>query len=104
MKGFYVIMAAALLVAAPLALWSNEGADGGAQLFKSKCAACHGEKGEGKPAMKMPAIKDTKMNAEQLVDWITKGEKGKTIHANPVSDISAQQAKAIAEHIKSLKK
>jgi len=102
MKGFYVIMAAALLVAAPLALWSDDGTDG-AQLFKAKCVACHGEKGEGKPAMKMPAITETKMDVEQLVEYLTKGEKGLKIHANPVSGINAQQARAIAEHVKSLK-
>ncbi len=103
MKGFYVIMAAALLVATPLALWSEDGTDG-AQLYKAKCATCHGEKGEGKPAMKMPAINETKMDVEQLVNYLTKGEKGKTIHANPVSGINAQQAKAIAEHVSTLKK
>jgi hypothetical protein len=54
--------------------------------------------------MKMPAIKETKMNVEQLVEWITKGEKGKTIHANPVGGVNAQQAKAIAEHLTSLNK
>ncbi len=35
------------------------GANQGASLYKTKCAGCHGTKGEGKPAVKAPALKGT---------------------------------------------
>jgi len=34
----------------------------------------------------------------------SKGESGKTVHETPISIISADEAKAIAEHVKRLKK
>lgn len=99
MKNVCIVMALAMLVAAPLTLLS---AEDGAALYKAKCSACHGEKGEGKPAVKFPAVKGTKMTAEQMVEYITKGESGKKIHGNPVSGINEEQAKAVAEFVKSL--
>ena len=53
--------------------------------------------------MKMPAVKDTKMTVEQMIPYLTKGEAGKKIHVNPVSGINEEQAKAAAEHVKTLK-
>ena len=102
MKSICIMVGLALLAAAPLASYSAQEADG-AQLFKTKCSNCHGANGEGKPAMKMPAVKGTSMSVEKLVDYLTKGESGKRIHANPVSGLSAEQAKLVAEHVKSLK-
>jgi cytochrome c len=99
MKNICIVLALVMLVAAPLSLWA---AEDGAALYK-KCAACHGEKGEGKPAAKMPAVKGTKMTADKMVEYLTKGEAGKTIHANPVSGINQEQAKAIADYILGLK-
>jgi cytochrome c len=96
-----MFMMVALLVAAPLSLWSQET---GASLYKSKCAMCHGEKGEGKAApMKSPALKGTQMTAENLVAYLTKGEKGKGFHENPVNDFNADKAKLVADFIIALK-
>jgi cytochrome c553 len=100
MKSICVLTAIALLAATPLMLWS---AENGAELFSSKCAMCHGDKGEGNPAANLPAVKGTKMTVEQIVTYLTKGDKAKTIHADPISDLNEEQAKAIAEHIKKLK-
>ena len=100
MKNLCIVVALVMLVAAPLSLWS---AEDGAAIYKSKCTACHGEKGEGKPAIKMPAVQGTTMTAEKIVEYLTKGEKGKTIHANPVSGVNEEQAKAVAEFVTSLK-
>jgi len=101
MKNVCFVMVLAMLVAAPLSLWS---AEDGAALFKSKCAACHGDNGEGKPAAKMPAVKGAKMTADKLVEYITKGEAGKKFpHNNPVAGLNEDQAKAIADHVKDLK-
>lgn len=100
MKSVCLLMVVVMLVAAPLSLWA---ADDGAAIYKQKCAACHGEKGEGKPAMKSPAIKGDKMTQEQIVAFLTKGESGKKApHANGfVTDEAA--AKAVTEYVKSLK-
>jgi cytochrome c len=102
MKNVCIVLALVMLVAAPLTLWS---AEDGAALYKSKnCGACHGEKGEGKAAMKMPAVKGTALTAEQIVTYITKGEAGKKApHANPVSGVTEEQAKAMADFVKALK-
>jgi mono/diheme cytochrome c family protein len=102
MKKICMIIVVALLLIAPLSLVSQNKADG-AQLFKSKCAACHGDKGEGKPDMNMPAVKGTALTLEELVTYLTKGQEGKTIHANPVGDLKADEAKAVAEFVKGLK-
>lgn len=47
MKGFCILTAIALLVIAPILVWSEEN---GAALYDSKCSMCHGDKGEGNPA------------------------------------------------------
>ncbi len=75
----------------------------GAQIYKSKCSACHGADGEGKPAIKMPAAKGTTMSVEEIVEYLMKGESGKRIHNNPVSGLSEEQAKASAEYVLTLK-
>jgi mono/diheme cytochrome c family protein len=101
MKSVCLVTVLALLVAAPLSIWA---AEDGSAIYKTKCANCHGEKGEGKPAMKMPAIKGTEKTVDQIVTYLTKGEEGKRIHANPISGLSQEQAKAVAECVKTLKK
>jgi cytochrome c553 len=100
MKGVCILIAVALLALTPILLWS---AEDGAALYESKCSMCHGAKGEGNSEAKMPAVKGTTMTAEQLVTYLTKGNPEKTIHADPIADLTADQAKAIAEHIKQMK-
>ena len=86
---------------ASLASWA---ADEGAARYKAKCAGCHGANGEGKPAMKAPAPKGTKLEADQIVQHLTKGEPdSKPPHNKGMSGVSEEQAKAIAEYIKTLK-
>jgi len=101
MKNICLFITIALLVAAPILLTA---AENGAALYESKCGMCHGAKGEGNSAAQMPAVNNTKMTVEQLVAYLTKGDKTKTIHADPISDLNADQAKAIAEFVKNLKK
>jgi mono/diheme cytochrome c family protein len=90
----------ALLMAMPAASWA---ADDGAALYKSKCAGCHGAGGEGKPAVKAPALKGTALDADKIAQHITKGEpKSKPPHKKGISGVSEEQAKAIAEFVKTL--
>ena len=76
----------------------------GASLYKSKCAGCHGANGEGKPTMKAPMLKGTTLEVDQLVQHLTKGEpSSKAPHNKGLSGLTDEQAKAIAEYVKSLK-
>jgi mono/diheme cytochrome c family protein len=86
-----------------LALGTSWAADEWASRYKAKCAGCHGASGEGKPAMKAPALKGTSLEAAQIVDHLTKGEStSKPPHNKGMSGLSADQAKAIAEYVKTL--
>ena len=79
-------------------------ADDGAAPYKSKCAGCHGPQGQGKPAVKAPALKGTAPTTDQIAEHITKGEaSSKAPHNKGISGVSETQAKAIAEFIKTLK-
>ena len=90
----------ALLVAVPAVSWA---ADDGAALYKSKCAGCHGAGGEGKPAVKAPALKGSALDADKIAQHITKGEpNSKPPHKKGISGVTEAQAKAIAEFVKTL--
>ena len=79
-------------------------AEDGAALYKSKCAGCHGANGEGKPALKAPAVKGTKLDASQIVQHLTKGEpQSKAPHNKGMSGLNEEQAKAIADFVTTLK-
>ena len=97
----FVVNLAAILLIASAVSWA---AEDGAALYKTKCAGCHGASGEGKPAMKAPALKGTKLEANQVVEHITKGESGsKAPHNKGIAGLNDEQAKGIAEWIKTLK-
>jgi mono/diheme cytochrome c family protein len=94
----YRLMAFLLLAGA-----ASRAADQGAALFKGKCAVCHGAKGEGKAVMKAPALKGTKMDVNQLVEHLTKGEPtSKAPHNRGITGLSETQAKAVAEYVKTI--
>lgn len=93
---------AAALAASALAADSDQDIRG-AQLYKTRCAACHGANGEGKPAVKMPAVKGTAMTAEKMVELLLQGDSGTRMHATPFIDLDAPRAGAIAAFVKSLK-
>jgi len=73
--------------------------DGGAT-FKTKCAACHGPEGQGKVG---PALKGTSLTAEQITDLLTKGNDAKKPPHKKALSLSADDAKAVAEFVKTLK-
>ena len=101
MNSKFVVAVAVLLMMAPLASWA---AEDGAAVYKKRCAGCHGANGEGKPTMKAPALKGTKLEADQIVQHITKGEPdSKPPHNKGMSGVSQEQAKAIADYIETLK-
>jgi mono/diheme cytochrome c family protein len=74
---------------------------GGDATYKSKCAACHGAAGEGKVG---PALKGTKLSEDEMVALVTKGKEGKKApHSKAMSGLTEEQAKAVAQYVKSLK-
>ena len=76
-------------------------AQDGAATFKTKCAGCHGAEGQGKVG---PALKGTSLTDAQITDVLTKGDDTKKApHKKAVSGLSADDAKAVAMFVKSLK-
>jgi len=74
--------------------------DGGAT-YKAKCASCHGPEGQGKIG---PALKGTSLTADQITDLLTKGNDAKKApHKKALASLSADDAKAVAAFVKTLK-
>jgi len=101
MKSRMSVALAAMLLIASMVGWA---APDGQALYKGKCAACHGANGEGKTSMKAPALKGTAWDSDKITDHILKGEPdAKPPHNKGISGLGEDQAKAIAEYVKSLK-
>jgi cytochrome c6 len=97
MKRQYAVVIVLLLLGLSATSWC---ASDGAALYKKKCAGCHGASGEGKSG---PALKGTSMDADQLVQQITKGKPdNKAPHKKGISHLTDDDAKAIAQYIKGL--
>ena len=73
----------------------------GAATYKAKCAACHGPEGQGKVG---PAVKGSSLTADQITDLLTKGNAAKKApHKNAIAGVSADDARAAADYVKTLK-
>ncbi len=73
----------------------------GAATYKAKCAACHGPEGQGKIG---PALKGTALSADQITGLLTKGDDAKKApHKKAIGGLAADDAKAVADYVKSLK-
>ena len=91
----FVIFTLALSIAVPAF------AADGAATYKAKCAACHGPEGQGKVG---PAVKGSSLSADQITDLLVKGEDAKKApHKKAVAGVSAEDAKAVADFVKTLK-
>jgi mono/diheme cytochrome c family protein len=96
-----VIVVAMLFVAALLinvAARGDEQAKDPAAFYKSKCVACHGAKAEKKF--------DVTLTDEQMVDAVLKGNKPAKPPNMPgygSKGVTAEQAKALVDHMKALK-
>jgi mono/diheme cytochrome c family protein len=79
------------------------GADGGAALYKRECVGCHGASGEGKSAMKSPALKGTSLSDDQITERLVKRmPTGKGPHKKGIAGLTEAQAKAIAAYVRTL--
>jgi mono/diheme cytochrome c family protein len=73
----------------------------GAATYKAKCAACHGPEGQGKVG---PALKGVSLTGDQISDLLTKGNDAKKApHKKEISGITPEDAKAVADYVKTLK-
>ena len=89
--------AAVVMVSAASRTAGEDQFDAGAT-YKAKCVACHGQKAEKKF--------DSSLPDEQLIDIVMKGkkpEKPPNMPAYGEKGITAEQAKALVEHMKQLK-
>jgi mono/diheme cytochrome c family protein len=78
--------------------WIQAPAQDGATLFKTKCAMCHGDQGQGKPPAFPKVAGSTKVS-----DVLTKGGEAKAPHVNPMSTLTPAQVTALAAFVKTLK-
>lgn len=100
---FHKLLVAILAIAfcLPFALSQTAFAQDGATIFKTKCAACHGPEGQGKIG---PALKGTSLSEDQIVGLLTKGDDAKKPpHKKALNGLSADDAKAVAAFVKTLK-
>jgi len=91
-----VLFAAGLLIS--VAAQGEVQASDPAAFYKAKCVACHGQKAEKKF--------DSTLPDEQLIEFVMKGkkpEKPPNMPAYADKGVSAEQAKALVEHMKLLK-
>lgn len=90
-----LIAIAALLLAISTA-WAKDPAS----IYKSKCAGCHGTQGEGKTG---PKLAGTTLSADEIVKVLTTGGLSKAPHTKPFKGAKSDNAKQVAEYVKSLK-
>lgn len=92
-------VAVALFILIPSLSWAEDGA----ALYKSKCAACHGADGAGKPAAKIPSLISDEAKAKSDAD-VTKAVQTNPKHAAIAKSLSDDQVKAIVAAIRDLQK
>jgi mono/diheme cytochrome c family protein len=96
-KTFVLILVVVLFASLALPAFAADGA----ATYKAKCAACHGPEGQGKVG---PALKGTSLTADQITDLLTKGNDAKKVpHKKAISGVEADDAKAVADFVKTLK-
>ena len=88
-----------LLASISMLAWLQAPAQDGAALFKTKCAMCHGDQGQGKPPM-APKIAGT---TKSVADVLTKGGEPKAPHTKPMSTLTPDQVTSLVAFVKTLK-
>jgi mono/diheme cytochrome c family protein len=80
-------------------------ADEGADLFKARCASCHGPDGKGDvpigKTLKVKSLAGTRLSAAEIDKIVAEGKPGTKMVA--VKTLSPEQRKAVAAFVKTLK-
>lgn len=95
------------IILTAIALAALSAAQDGPALYKSKCANCHGQKGEGKAAIKKSSLltpEAKKRSDAELTEAIAKGAKRGSAHAYEKKGVTAEQVKLLVEHVRELQK
>ncbi len=91
----------AVLCAMSLSIALPAFAADGAATFKAKCSICHGTEGQGKVG---PSLKGISLSSDDIVNLLTKGDETKKMpHKKPLSGLSGEDVKAVADFVKTLK-
>lgn len=94
-----------IAAATVLALAAPALADEGADLFKSRCASCHGPDGKGDvpigKTLKVKSLSHTRLTAAEIDKIVAEGKPGTKMMA--VKTLSPEQRKAVAAFVKTLK-
>jgi len=97
LKLFALFMVLTLCVSVAMPAFAADGA----ATYKAKCSSCHGPEGQGKIG---PAVKGVSLTDDQISDLLTKGNDAKKApHKKAISGLTPEDAKAVAEYIKTLK-
>lgn len=93
-----IVPAVALATLSMLA-WNIAPAQDAATTFKTRCAPCHGDQGQGKPNM-APKIAGT---TKDVTEILTKGGQPKAPHIKPMNTLTPAQVAALSTYVKGLK-
>jgi mono/diheme cytochrome c family protein len=103
-KVIIMVIAFALFIALPNLSWAQE------DLYKAKCAGCHGADGKGTPAGKKMGAPEfsspvvQKASDADLADFIENGgPQKKAMHAFANKGVSPADAAKLAVYVKTLK-
>ena len=82
-------------------------ADGGSEIFKAKCSACHGASGAGDSMLgknlKIPSLISTEIQSQSDDELFATISKGKKKMPAFNSKLSPDQIRSLVKHIRSLK-
>ena len=92
-------IASVVLASITTLAWVQAPAQDSGALYKTKCAGCHGDLGQGKQGV-APKLAGT---AKDVVEVLTKGGETRPPHVKPMSTLTPAQAAAIAAFVKTLK-
>ena len=107
MKKVSVVLTIATVLAVVFTLSLSANAQAAADLFKSKCAMCHGPDGSGsamgkkKGAHDFTAAEVQKMSDAELTEIITNGKNKMPKYADK---LKPEEIKGLVAHIRTLKK
>ncbi len=93
-------MAVGLFILIPGLSWA---ADDGANIYKAKCAACHGTDAAGKPAAKIPSLVSDEVK-KASDDDLSKSITEKPKHPGMVKTLPPDQVKMVVQYVRTLQK